>query len=240
MHIIQTAEQVPLRVELAGLSSRVFAFMIDSALMGAAMGLVLLLTQLFSRSFGDFTRTLMPLLMFLVFFGFHMIQEWRFQGRTFGKILLHIRVVRDNGQPIGFWEAFGRNLLRTVDVYVSGIGLLCMLFSPSEKRFGDYLAGTLVIHDPPGAPLRPVLAEVPASSSASDASANAPAPLAGHLLSLEETELLGTFLSRKSGMQADARAGLTADLCRVFSQRLHVSLQNESDLEALMRSTRLA
>ena len=46
----------------------------------------------------------------LVFAGYPILMEWLTRGRTLGKIWLGLRVVRDDGGPIGFRQALVRGL----------------------------------------------------------------------------------------------------------------------------------
>ncbi len=71
-------------------------------------------------------------------------------GRTPGKWLLGIRVVRPDGTPCGFVRGLGRNLLRIVDSFLQyGVGLLAAAFTPQWQRLGDLAADTIVIKDHP-------------------------------------------------------------------------------------------
>ncbi len=232
IHTIETAENVHIKVELAGLASRVFAFGIDAMLMLALMGVVIALLSLWSYAQGvpEISKTGIPLATFVIFFGFNLFQEWLWNGRTVGKAFLGIRVVRDNGQPIGFWEAFGRNLLRVLDVYVSGIGLLCMMFNRREKRFGDFIAGTVVIQDQriarPGGYREPLPeAEMPL---------NGP-ELAPIRMTAEEAELLSAFQARREEWFPEARKRLGAALCRYFAERWHQPVESEGELDEALR-----
>lgn len=222
---LEAAEHVPIRVELAGLANRVFAFLIDQVLMLTFMGLVMLFFALppFNRELSGLSRTVVPVTLLVIFFGYQMLQEWRMNGQSVGKLLFHIRVVRNNGQPIGFWEAFGRNILRVVDVYLSGIGLVAMMFSRDEKRLGDYLAGTLVINDQPLS--RPAPEAAGLSSQPSSAAV---------LMTPEEAELVRGFLARRAGMPAENRRELARGLSAYLSERLHRPLVDEADLEILL------
>ena len=76
-------------------------------------------------------------------------------GRTLGKYVLGLRVVRDDGGPIRFRQAMTRGL---VSAAIEFPGLLAppltwlaclwtMTVSPQSKRLGDYAAGTVVIHE---------------------------------------------------------------------------------------------
>ncbi len=232
LYRLNTAEHVPLHVELAGLANRTFAFLIDLVLMLTLMGLVLLVFAAppFTTVLKGLTRTLVPVLLFLLFFGLQMAQEWRMNGQSLGKLLFHIRVVRNNGQPIGFWEAFGRNVMRLIDVYFSGLGLVVMMCSPGEKRLGDYLAGTVVINDQP-------LAKPAVLGRAEDAPEG---PAVAVLMTPEEVELVRAFLERRESLRPVPRRELAGALCAYLGERLHMDLSGEEALAGLLAAYRQA
>lgn len=62
---------------------------------------------------------------------------------------MHIRVVREDGAPMGLVTAFIRNLLRIIDylptLYIFGI--IMILISNERQRLGDMAAKTVVIPD---------------------------------------------------------------------------------------------
>lgn len=68
-------------------------------------------------------------------------------GRSLGKRILGLRVMRDGGLPIGLRESLVRNLLRTADSLPANylVGLVAMLLSREGKRLGDIAAGTVVV-----------------------------------------------------------------------------------------------
>jgi hypothetical protein len=59
-----------------------------------------------------------------------------------------LRVVQDDGTPIGWSASLIRNLLRFVDMLPFGyfLGAISCLQHPNFKRLGDLAAGTLVIY----------------------------------------------------------------------------------------------
>jgi uncharacterized RDD family membrane protein YckC len=68
------------------------------------------------------------------------------QGATFGKKALGLRVVREDGSPIGWGEAIIRFLLRIVDgFFFYLVGLICILVTDKQQRVGDLVAKTIVI-----------------------------------------------------------------------------------------------
>jgi hypothetical protein len=70
------------------------------------------------------------------------------QGRSPGKQWMGLRVVHDDGTPVGWSASLLRNLLRVVDLLPFGyfLGAISCLQHPHFKRLGDIAAGTLVIY----------------------------------------------------------------------------------------------
>ncbi len=139
-----TPEGVPLHLPAAGPIPRALAWGIDFAV--RVFGLLLMSIPL--AFLGDFGQGLYACLMFLTMWAYTIVQEaiW---GRTLGKRVLHLRVVAQDGAPIGWMASITRNLLRTVDMLPFGyaLGLLSSLFDPHGRRLGDLVAGTVVVHD---------------------------------------------------------------------------------------------
>lgn len=73
-----------------------------------------------------------------------VVVETLSHGRSVGKLIFGLRVVRDDGGAIGFRHALIRGLLGLLEIYVSfgAIALLTGLFNSRAKRLGDMLAGT--------------------------------------------------------------------------------------------------
>lgn len=78
---------------------------------------------------------------FLLYFP---LLEGRF-GQTLGKRMLGLRVLKENGLPIGFREAF----LRRLSYYFEflPIDALFIFFNPKCQRGFDIIARTIVIHE---------------------------------------------------------------------------------------------
>ncbi|UCN15937.1 RDD family protein [Cellulomonas iranensis] len=66
------------------------------------------------------------------------------RGRSVGKLVAGVRIVRDDGGPITFRQAFVRALTGVGELWLTAgsVALLCSLFHPRGKRVGDVLAGT--------------------------------------------------------------------------------------------------
>jgi uncharacterized RDD family membrane protein YckC len=68
-------------------------------------------------------------------------------GRSPGKMLVGLRVVRRSGLPIDLRSSVVRNLMRAVDILPAEylVGLISILLSSSGERLGDHVAGTVVL-----------------------------------------------------------------------------------------------
>ena len=66
-------------------------------------------------------------------------------GRSIGKFLLRIRVVKINGTPLTFFDAFIRQGGYVAGVAMGMIGFLKVLWEPNRQAVEDSIAGTLVI-----------------------------------------------------------------------------------------------
>lgn len=71
------------------------------------------------------------------------------KGRTPGKMSAKIRVLHDNGSPIGWSASMLRNLLRVFDglPFCYAIGMVSILISDKGQRIGDLFAGTIVVDE---------------------------------------------------------------------------------------------
>ncbi|UVJ43174.1 RDD family protein [Pseudomonas sp. LS1212] len=156
---IETPEGIDLVLRPAGLVARALAFTLDLGIRGLLLGgLLLILSQ-----FGQVGMGLGAILLFVLNWWYMVLFEVLNQGRSPGKQMMGLRVVQDDGTPVGWSSSLIRNLLRFVDMLPFGycLGAISCLQHPAFKRMGDLAGGTLVIYRDP--PLhRPVLPDVPA------------------------------------------------------------------------------
>jgi uncharacterized RDD family membrane protein YckC len=159
---IETPEQVDLLLPVAGIGSRFIAILVDTVLQVVAeLVLILIFVLLVSASqrerLGDLSDTsgkwlvaTLFLFHFLLFWGYFALFEAFWNGQTPGKRLINIRVIKDSGRQITLFEALARNLLRVVDMIPPNfylVGIITMLCNRQQKRLGDFVAGTIVIHE---------------------------------------------------------------------------------------------
>jgi uncharacterized RDD family membrane protein YckC len=147
---LDTPEGVQLSFQLAGPGLRMAAYAAD-LIIRAALVFFVGLTLLFifgTLGLGELSAATVMILLFLAEWGYGTLFEWLWNGRTPGKRMFGIRVLKDGGYPIGFYEAVLRNFLRAADapfIIFYGIGLLVMMSTKRLQRLGDLFAGTMVV-----------------------------------------------------------------------------------------------
>jgi uncharacterized RDD family membrane protein YckC len=156
---IRTPENIELSYALAGPGSRAAAYIIDLLIMfGVCQILINLLVyavaMLFSTLSGEgksWASAIATLVFFSLYNGYFILLEWLMNGQTPGKRLLHIRVIKQGGYALRFFDTLLRNLLRVVDFLplFYGVGLTSLLFTRESQRLGDLVAGTLVVYQEP-------------------------------------------------------------------------------------------
>lgn len=146
-----TPSNIEVEYHLAGAGSRTAAYIIDFILQYTIIIFFILVVLLGVdyRIFGNEIPSGIALGVSLVFWftmhvGYFIVCEMIFNGQTIGKKIFSLRVIRDNGMPLGFGQSVVRGLLRT---FVDGlsVGLFVIIFSNNHKRVGDMAAGTIVI-----------------------------------------------------------------------------------------------
>ncbi len=148
---LTTPERVVVEHDIAAVGSRAVAQLIDviamvgilSTVFGVGVNGLALLPQWLSLPVLIIAAAVGPFAYFILF-------EW-LEGATPGKLALKIKVVTDQGTPIGLRESAVRNVLRVVDIlpffYVLG-GTVAMC-STRSQRLGDMAAGTVAVRAEP-------------------------------------------------------------------------------------------
>lgn len=75
----------------------------------------------------------------------------RWEGRTPGKRLLGIRVVRLDGRQLGYWVSFERYGGYAASLFTGLEGFARLIWDPNRQALEDRLAGTVVLRDTPEA-----------------------------------------------------------------------------------------
>jgi uncharacterized RDD family membrane protein YckC len=208
---IVTGEAVAVELRLAGVGSRGLAAIIDIAIVTVAQLILLFLLTIVFAGGGnaDAFAAVLVLLVVGMTVGYPVGMETLWRGRTLGKAIMGLRVVRDDGGPIRFRHALVRGL---VGVFVDKTGITAglgaffpILFTRRKKRFGDFFAGTIVLQE-----------RVPGRI---DAPVGMPPALAGWAAGLDLSTVddalamrLRQFFGRAAQLTPDARATLEHQL----------------------------
>ncbi len=142
-----TPEGIELEIRPAGPVPRALAWLVDLLWRVA----VLFIVSLTLGYFGKLGTGVLLLTWFTLDWIAPAWFEAYWDGATPGKKALGLRVIGEDGAPIGWNAALSRNLLRFADflpLFYFG-GLLAMVCNPRFQRLGDMVAGTLVVHVDP-------------------------------------------------------------------------------------------
>ncbi len=154
-HRVLTPEYVEFTFVVAGLLSRFLAWVVDTAVtvaiaiaLAVFVQILAALEFLASHSVG-FAPAAMVILWFLIDWGYFILLESVWSGQTVGKRVMGLRVIQESGVRVGFYQSVIRNLLRPVDrlPFFYFVGGLAALFTQSQQRLGDLLAGTIVVRE---------------------------------------------------------------------------------------------
>jgi uncharacterized RDD family membrane protein YckC len=163
--VIETPERVPLHFALASIGNRFLACAIDHGLQIFLMGLMVI-GFYFLADFVDFIGVvkeapkwiiaILIIVVALIWISYFIFFEWLWSGQTPGKRWLKLRVIREDGRPITFWEASVRNLLRIVDMMPMSpklpipfysLGIISLFVTKKDQRIGDLVAGSVVVRE---------------------------------------------------------------------------------------------
>lgn len=244
---IDTPEQVHLEFVLADIGSRFMAVFADFVIQIAVALLFIIIDEtadsgrMLSKlsGFQVWVKAVLIFLNFCLWWGYYAAFEALWNGQTPGKRWAGIRVIKETGRPINAFEAIARNLVRLVDLLPIippyAVGIVTMLLNSKNRRLGDFVAGTLVVHDK--------------KAQESELFFNTPqkAPefsvyQAGRL-GVPEIELIETFLARRLDIPAEVRQQSAVRIANMISAKLGIDASarpadNENFLELVVREFR--
>ena len=220
---LSTPESIELEFTLAGIGNRTLAGAIAYQILALLLvgfwviwstfsfGLLSYLSQA-SFSYASAPLWLLAialLISFFLFTGYFAFFEVVWQGQTPGKRFIKIRVIRDDGRPIGLSQAAMRALLRPLDDLFF-IGVFFILLGKQEKRLGDWAAGTLVIQEQRGDRRFMLTISDPVKQLAIDL------PKLADLNQLlpDDIAVVRAYLQRRRTMETQAKNDLSMNLAR--------------------------
>jgi len=263
---IETPEQVELRFPIAGIGSRFLAILTDSFIQGATLfflflGFALIVSAApkipgaaaaVSNTGAKWFVAAVVLFYFLLYWGYYSLFEAFWNGQTPGKRLLKIRVIKDSGRQITLFEALARNLLRVIDMLPSFylVGVITMLCNREQKRLGDLVAGTIVVHE--RSDEQPLMSHnsrtftaslypQPLEETREPVSSLVPADGVARL-DAGDLNVIDTFFSRALDLDLDKRAEIAGRIADRMSAKMRIPLPEgmapERVLESIAHSMR--
>lgn len=216
---VRTPESVELEFTLAGIGNRTIALIVDYLIWGALLIGVLMVWLILSvqiqqyfpntRNIEMWLTAISILLSFAIYTGYFVLFETLWQGQTPGKRYTKIRVIRDDGQPVGATQAILRALVRPIDD-IAFIGMLLIILTKREKRLGDWIAGTLVVQEQ-----RPISAANFKLSPEADSLANQLVATQNVAVLLpDDFAVIREYLQRRSMLDNRAKNDLSLKLAR--------------------------
>jgi len=147
---IQTAQNTLLFQTKASLGERMIASVLDALVIGAYALIGTIFMSIFSM------EPVFMMIFLLPAYFYTLLLELLFDGQTFGKMVMKIRVVHSEGQNVSFTSYLLRWILRLVDIWMlfASVGVLSILISKKGQRIGDVAANTLVISNKPSQKLQ--------------------------------------------------------------------------------------
>jgi uncharacterized RDD family membrane protein YckC len=228
---LELPEEIDLELEVANVGSRTLAILVDLGICAVVLLTVYVITSLLAENVSDWmtrfgSSALTIVLITLIFAAqwlYFFLFEWRWNGQTPGKRLLHLRAIKVDGSPVSWIDVLLRNLARPIDAFgpMGLIGLIMIFVSPRAQRLGDLMARTLVIH------------ETPIDWSVFDEAGKAtPAGIAtpSIRLSSAQWELLHRFLNRRAELPADVRRRVASS---VYTSLKPLALGTDLELSRL-------
>jgi uncharacterized RDD family membrane protein YckC len=230
-----TPEAVRLRVDVAGLGSRMIAWLLDSLIQSVVL-IPLLIGFAADGVAGTGEVVILSIIGFGIVWLYYPMFEWLWGGRTPGKRAQRIRVVRTDGQPAGFAPIMVRNLVRIVEVMLFPfLAVISMIVTRRAQRLGDLAAGTMVVRE------RSLLAPR-ALDLGEDGTGRVPG-LDTSRLTEREYGLIRSFLSRRESLDPAAREQLARRLVESVRENVaggsaEAGLDDERFLESVAQSYR--
>lgn len=137
---------------LAGFVSRALAMIIDIAIVSiiALLSVFAGLFVVYGFDFGAYGSGNITLPLYLILFllsSTYFVFLHGYGGKTAGKTILGIKLINNEGEGVGLWEAF----VRWIGYYISGVflfaGFLWFLVDSECQTWHDKIAGTYVVKD---------------------------------------------------------------------------------------------
>jgi len=146
-------EQHVLQGRTAGFVTRLLAYVTDVVVLAGVVAIggwiAVLIDSVFEKMGVNPSIDVATIYVFLIpwIFGLYFVFFWSLTGRTVGKWLMGLKVVRADGNP----PTIGRSLIRFIGYGLSAIvfwlGYLWVLIDADRQAWHDHMAKTWVVYD---------------------------------------------------------------------------------------------
>ena len=147
-------ENVAFQYRLAGPFIRVWAYSLDLLFITIYIVVTMVVFAFATEKIGEYLgyraaeaigMTVLFANLLFTFWFWNALFETFWNGRTLGKAITGLRTLTTSGLPISFGQAFLRNVLRYVDLFLGPFSALLMGSNDRMSRLGDLAAGTMVV-----------------------------------------------------------------------------------------------
>ncbi len=219
---IETPEHLRFHYPIAGPARRAMAYLIDLVIRGGVLFVFALVAGVGGIAVGDAVGEASPGILLLIFFlldwGYFVLFEMVWNGRSPGKRAMDLRVVTVHGHPLRLADSFLRNLLRAADMLPWGyaVGGVVAARDARFSRLGDMVAGTMVIVEERRAVAAAIRIEPPPTDKELR-SLPQRLPLSG-----DELEAIDLFLRRRERLGPAREDELAQMVAPIFARRMGV------------------
>lgn len=141
---IETPQNVAIDYQLAGVGPRMLATLLDWVVF---IGYIFISTMLIGFLSPSLMDSAFMLFVYLPLITYDLYMEILTGGKSIGKLIMKIQVIKVDGTQAGIGDYFLRWIFRIVDsvLYVGTIGLFSIIATQKSQRLGDLAANTTVI-----------------------------------------------------------------------------------------------
>lgn len=142
-------ENCELQLKTAGFWMRFWAFLLDSLVISALVGLTV--RPVFALMNWDLVGVTwyapITLLSGVIFYTYFVLMT-KFFKQTLGKMVFGLKVEKDNGEPLDWLTVlFREGVGRFINGCMFHLPYLIVVFAPKNKSLADYFSDTVVVHE---------------------------------------------------------------------------------------------
>lgn len=144
---VNTAQNVNINYNVSSLGHRIVALLIDLVIMAMYQVLINYIGLGFEEIVDNNTYYGMAELLLLPIAFYSLFFNILFGGRTPGKFIMQMKVVKVDGSPARWSDYLTSWILRLVDIWstMGGVGIISIIFTDKNQRLGDSASDTIVI-----------------------------------------------------------------------------------------------